>query len=251
MASYVIVGASRGIGYKYLQILSANPDNIVIGLARNPVPVQEKLRGEGISNVHVLQGDLTDNASLVAAAKEVSQITGGSLDHLIVNGAYLSDSTQFISPSEFKGKEDLLVSELNSSMAANVVGAIYSINAFIDLSKKSEIKKIIIISSGAADLDLIAAGSWTGAVPYCISKAAVNLLAVKYAVEFKTDGIIFLALSPGLVATEQNNNLETNPTFKGPISMEESVTSMLEVIQKLTIKESGSFLSHHGDKNWL
>jgi hypothetical protein len=41
------------------------------------------------------------------------------------------------------------------------------------------------------------------------------------------------------------------PDFKGPISVEESVEKQLEVIHGLTLAQSGQFLSHHGNKNWL
>ena len=127
------------------------------------------------------------------------------MDHLIVNGAYLSQDSEFITPSEYVGKEALFLSELQTSMATNVAGMLYSINAFLPLIKKSKIKKVIVISSGLADTELFEVAGMTSAVPYTISKSAANLLIVKYAVEFKDDGIKFLALSPGFVMTEFND----------------------------------------------
>ena len=43
------------------------------------------------------------------------------------------------------------------------------------------------------------------------------------------------------------------PDWHGKIlTPEKSVTAMLDVISKLSTKDSGAFLSHHGDtKNWL
>jgi len=35
--------------------------------------------------------------------------------------------------------------------------------------------------------------------PYSISKAALNMAVAKYAAEYKTEGFVFLAISPGLV----------------------------------------------------
>jgi NAD(P)-dependent dehydrogenase (short-subunit alcohol dehydrogenase family) len=37
--------------------------------------------------------------------------------------------------------------------------------------------------------------------PYSISKAALNMVVAKYAVEYKAEGFVFLAISPGLVNT--------------------------------------------------
>ena len=40
--------------------------------------------------------------------------------------------------------------------------------------------------------------------------------------------------------------------FQGPISPEKSVKMQLDVINNLTIKESGAFLSHYGNTTeWL
>lgn len=37
----------------------------------------------------------------------------------------------------------------------------------------------------------------------------------------------------------------------GPISPQESVTMQLNVIEDLTIEQSGAFLGHRGDRRWL
>jgi NAD(P)-dependent dehydrogenase (short-subunit alcohol dehydrogenase family) len=37
--------------------------------------------------------------------------------------------------------------------------------------------------------------------PYSISKAALNMVVAKYAAEYKAEGFVFLAISPGLVDT--------------------------------------------------
>ncbi|PVH94226.1 NAD(P)-binding protein [Periconia macrospinosa] len=263
MPSYVVVGASRGIGLGYLKNLAANPANTVIGIARNPSAV------ESIPNATVFQGDLTDPASLQAAASKVAAITqDGAVDHLVVNGAYLSHATEFTPPSGFLGKEDLFLSELQNSMQTNVAGVLYSVNAFVPLLKKSAIKKVVAISTGVADTELYAPSNFTGAVPYTTSKAALNVLIAQYAVEYKEEGIKFLALSPGVVATSPDPSTWTPeiqagvakmlggftqvyPDWKGPLSVEESVEKQLQVIDGLTQEQSGAFLSHLGSKQWL
>ena len=85
-----------------------------------------------------------------------------------------------------------------------------------------------------------------------------------------SEGILFLSLSPGLVATEALMAVmqdpkeaaagaamgakfaEYAPQFQGPISPEESVRMLLDVIGKATVeKDGGEFLSHFGNKQWL
>lgn len=94
MSSYLITGASRGIGYGFIQVLAANPANTVIGLVRDKVATQKKLAADGLTNVHVVAGDLTDAASLKKAAAETQKILGDKgLDVLVNNAAYISTAT--------------------------------------------------------------------------------------------------------------------------------------------------------------
>ena len=41
------------------------------------------------------------------------------------------------------------------------------------------------------------------------------------------------------------------PNFKGPISPAEAVPNLKKVIDNITIEDSGAFLSHLGNKEWL
>ena len=41
------------------------------------------------------------------------------------------------------------------------------------------------------------------------------------------------------------------PDFKGPLTPEESVTAVLKVFNNATIDDSGSFVSHKGNKEWV
>jgi hypothetical protein len=41
------------------------------------------------------------------------------------------------------------------------------------------------------------------------------------------------------------------PDFEGPSTPEQSVDKMLQVIDSTTIADSGTFVSHNGNKKWL
>lgn len=49
--------------------------------------------------------------------------------------------------------------------------------------------------------------------------------------------------------TEAFRNL--NPDLKGPSTSEESVGLQLKVIENLSSEQSGQFLSHFGNKQWV
>jgi NAD(P)-dependent dehydrogenase (short-subunit alcohol dehydrogenase family) len=104
MSSYVVTGASRGIGvrdpclpfphnqanndqYEFITQLSQDESNIVIGLVRNKATTDERLAKDGIKNVTIIEADITSFAAQQKAAIETGQLTGGSLDYLINNAA--------------------------------------------------------------------------------------------------------------------------------------------------------------------
>ncbi|KAH8674807.1 hypothetical protein BGZ60DRAFT_514133 [Tricladium varicosporioides] len=268
MPSYVIVGASQGLGYEWLRQLSSDPTNTVIGLVRTPSNVHPKLAVDSISNVHIIKADMADNNSLIVAAAETKKITGGYVDYLIVNGVNQNVQENFLSPTEFVGKEDLLTSAMMDSVNVNLLGVIFTINAFVPLVRKSSIKKITVISTGFADRDMVEASTISFSVTYSAIKAALNIVVAKYAAELKPEGITLLALSPGLVDTGKNNGMPPEvakkvgimmadfkthyPQWDGvPLTPAKSVQMQKKVIEDVDIDRTGSFLSHHGNKSWL
>jgi short-subunit dehydrogenase len=104
MPSYVVTGASRGLGvchthfplvgshanktqYEFIRQLSKDQSNIVVGLVRNKVATDERLAKDSIKNVTILEADITDFAAQQEAATQTAKLTGGSLDYLINNAA--------------------------------------------------------------------------------------------------------------------------------------------------------------------
>ena len=144
---------------------------------------------------------MVDHKSLTIAASEVSKLTNKSLDHLIVNGGYLDVGAYFITPTEFIGQEDLLRREFSNNLDVNVLGVMYSINAFLPLIRKGNAKKITVMSTGLAELELTQKANIAFSVLYSSTKAATNIVVAKYAAELRGEGIILLALSPGVVNT--------------------------------------------------
>jgi len=267
MPSYLITGASRGLGYTFVQHLAAVPENTVIGLARNKDATLKRLEKDGISNVSIVQGDITDRSSLKTAVAETSQLTNGSLDYLINNAALVSERTAF--KTLIDDDLEALEQDFMDSFRANVVGVANTINTFLPLIRAGKEKKIIVISTGMADVDLINRFSVPIAAPYSVSKAATNALVAKYnAALGKSEGIMVLALSPGLVDTSEGKPMteeeiqggqamggmfqEYAPHFTGPISPSESVDMCLKVIESARVEShGGGFVSHFGNKQWL
>jgi len=266
MSSYAVTGAARGLGLEFVNQLSSNPANTVFALVRDKKTAQ-RVSDLKRSNVHILQADITNLQELKAAAQEVSKVTGGKLDMLINNGAILDSPTPPYSFDNYSEREALSVEEsYNRAFTVNVLGVIHTINVFLPLLKAGQLKKVIAISSAFGDLDVTLEGEFENSVPYSISKAALNMAIGKYAVAYKSDGILFLSIAPGVVNTVVGPPTDDDlrsfypvlkkmqaryPLFKGPITPEESVKAVLHVIDEATLKDTGKFLSQYGNKEMI
>ncbi|KAJ5306733.1 Short-chain dehydrogenase/reductase SDR [Penicillium antarcticum] len=269
MSSYLITGASRNLGFQFVRHLAQDPENTVIGLVRNKAAADAKAKAEGLQNVHMVEAQYTDLASLKAAAEIVKDITGGSLDYLVNNAAIISSISEFKGLGDFDDDFEILEKDLLESLDINLMAVIKTIHAFMPLILKGKGKKVITISTGMADIDLINETEIEFAAPYAISKAAVNVAVAKYNALYKKEGVLFLAISPGYVATERNIGAppgnedkvavlvqkfaEYAPHFQRPLTPEESITAVLSVMNKASIEngDGGAFISHLGTKQWL
>ena len=79
----------------------------------------------------------------------------------------------------------------------------HSTNAFLPLLRAGPIKKVVTLSTGLADIDVIVRSGFSKNPQYPISKAALNMLVAEYAAALEDEGFTFLAISPGVVNTAE------------------------------------------------
>lgn len=153
-----------------------------------------------------------------------------------------------------------------------------TIQAFIPLLRQGQQKRVLITSSSLGSPRYTLEQGNAHAISYAVSKAALNLVTAKYAIAYKDDGIVFLAVEPGLVKTMpggeqclffcQNHETKVrldpafvdktydmilarvkskHPDFRRFLTVEQSVDEQLALLAKTTLEQSGSFL--HSDGN--
>lgn len=216
MSSYAITGASRGIGREFIRQLAANPSNTVFAIVRDPSGAALADLVAKHTNVHAIKADVTDPASLLAAAHAVSAVTGGTLDVLIHNAIASDMATMSYSPSQFPLDVVATHAMFDGVLGTAVYGGLWVTNAFLPLIEKGSQKKIVHISSGMGDVGLVRQSGISYAVAYAVAKAGMNMLVAKYAAELKPKGIHVLALSPGWVDTWEGKLLYFGQSsFKG------------------------------------
>ncbi|KAJ6450764.1 hypothetical protein C8R45DRAFT_1223983 [Mycena sanguinolenta] len=264
MPSYVVVGAARGLGFEFVDQLSSKSDNAVFALIRNKVTASTLYEiQESRKNAVILEADITDSVAVEEVAKAVESATGGTLDYLIIVAALATNTNKSI--LAFDSNEEL-DEDLLEHFRTNVLGVVHTIKTFLPLLRGGPTKKVAVLSTGNADLDATLTMVNPGSVGYGISKAAMNMAIAKLALALKPEGFVFVSISPGMVdrkagrrspeaeAVFQKTAVRTKvlwPDFKGLITAKQSVDMMLEVIHRWTVEETGQFVSHYGNKQWM
>ncbi|RSL56712.1 hypothetical protein CEP53_006706 [Fusarium sp. AF-6] len=267
MPSWAIVGSTRGIGFEYVNQLSSNKDNTVLALIRNrntAGPLEELAAKR--DNIHVIETDISSPSRLEETAQAIGKITGSKLDVLIYNAFSMGTENMTLTPSGFTGKEAELEREIFESIKVNLLHMVNSVNAMLPLIRNGLRKKIIYISSGLGDTEVIRTTELPSLLGYAVGKASGNIMMAKYAAELKNEGVLTLSMSPGWVATDSAAEVvkdpqalqfmvqafqKLDPSVTGMIPTEESVKQQLSVIADLDESKSGSFLSHHGNHDWF
>lgn len=96
-------------------------------------------------------------------------------------------------------KVDELEKVLKDLNQTNIIGNIHLYNLFLPLVLKGNAKKVITLTSGHADLELINRYDVEVAALYSAFKAALNVIVAKYSAQYKKDGVLFVSISPGVV----------------------------------------------------
>ncbi|KAI8945237.1 NAD(P)-binding protein [Xylaria longipes] len=272
MASYLVTGVSRGLGFEFLRQLSEDPNNVVVGLVRDKATTDKKVAAEiNRPNIHIVQADLMDYDSLKKTVDVVDPIVNGSLDYIIANAGYISNWSGF-DPIGVLGDKDpkKLEADMLDSFRTNVIGNVHLFNLYMPLILKGRAKKVITISSGMGDIGLAREYKLALGAPYSISKTAMNATTAKFHAQYADQGILFLNICPGVVDTGVYDGITEeqtkavmgqlaafmvySPRFKGPATPAESVEKILVQINKASLEAGygGEFISHLGKgEKWL
>ena len=93
--------------------------------------------------------------------------------------------------------------DMHKTIQTNAIGVAHLFNAFLPLVLKGDAKKVIAITSGMGEIDLTNTSNMWLSVPYAVSKATLNMIVAKFSAEYKEQGVLFLGISPGFVATSE------------------------------------------------
>lgn len=234
----LVSGANKGIGYEIAAGLGGLGWRVGVGArdAERREAAVASLRAAGVDAFGVPL-DVTDDASVAAAARRVEDHAGG-LD-VLVNNAGITGG-----PSQMPTTVDLAV--LRTVLETNVFGPVRVTNAMLPMLRRSTAPRIVNVSSSVGSLARqTAPDGETGpiAVAYAPSKSYLNAVTVQYAKELQDTNILINAACPGFVATDLNG-------FRGHRTPQQGAATPIRLATLPDDGPTGAFFDDAGQVPW-
>lgn len=215
----LVTGANQGIGLQIVTDLAASGLTVLLA-SRNPE--RGEAAAQGVSgDVHPIQLDVTDKASIDAAVAQVER-QFGRLDILINNAAISRANGQESETMEHyiqRSRASLIsIDEVRTIWETNVFGVLAVTQAFLPLLRKSDAARIVNVSSGLGSLTINSTPNPYRATfnpGYGASKTALNAITVAFAIDLEEEGIKVNAVTPGFTSTALNNYEGTETVEQG------------------------------------
>lgn len=216
----LVTGANQGIGLQIAKDLAAHGFTVLVGS-------RDVARGEAAAkdvgpHAHALQLDVTDAASVAAAAARVRG-EFGRLDVLIQNAAISNTGKQAHQSVEDYARatrpSNVSIDEMRAVWDTNVFGVLAVYQAMLPILRQTPGARIVNVSSGVGSLTTNSDRAFGyraifGPV-YPASKTALNALTLAMAIELEPEGIRVNAVSPGFTRTNLNGYAGTETVEQG------------------------------------
>ncbi len=215
----LVTGANQGIGLQITKDLAAHGLTVLVG-SRNLENGETAAKSVG-ADARALQLDVTDQASIAAAAERIRS-EFGRLD-VLVNNAAIGHTGKPGTPLEeiMESSRASVASldEVRTVFETNVFGVIAVTQAMLPLLREAPAGRIVNVGSGVGSLTLNADPTFpyrTGyGVVYAASKTALNAITLSFAIELESTNIKVNVASPGFTATALNNYAGTETVEQG------------------------------------
>jgi len=223
----LITGANRGIGLELTRQYLRDGGWMIEACCRNPGDAADLRRladgSEGRVRVHRLE--VTDAGQIASLAKTLS---GRPIDILLNNAGVMGSRQQLGGPLDEKTWLDIF--------RVNTIAPVRIAQALLENVATSERRIIASMTSRMGSIDDNTSG---GHYYYRTSKAALNMAMRSLAVDLKNRGVTVVVLHPGWVKTAMGGD-------SAPLSVEQSVSGLREVLSSLAPGRSGRFIAFDG-----
>lgn len=172
-----------------------------------------------------VQLDILNRASIDAAVVRLQDVLGDEGIDVLVNNAGI----QLVEPGWTSG-----TTMLQRTLETNVTAVDNITRALLPLLRKEQQKKIVNLTSTVGSMTLASDFAAIPSPSYKISKAALDMMTVQYALNSKGAGFIATCISPGWLMTDMGG-------ANAHLSPEVGVRQTIKIIEELSSKENGVF----------
>ena len=225
MTNVVITGANRGLGLGFVKnYLGKNVD--VVSTTRDLKSSKEllALKEKFPNNLEIFELDLLKES----AGDTLANFLGERPIDILINNAGVGSTNQHFEAVSPKPWLEVL--------KVNLIAPLMITQSIINNVKKGSDKKIYFLSSQLGSIGDNASG---GMYIYRSSKTGLNQVVKSLSVDLKPQGITVVSLHPGWVKTDMGGP-------NAPVSIDESIEGMTQVIHTTDIRDTGRFLNYDG-----
>ncbi|RAL11512.1 NAD(P)-binding protein [Aspergillus homomorphus CBS 101889] len=242
-STWIIVGASRGIGLEFVRQLLAQGHKVIAGV-RNPFKAQQLDElvathpNEG--NCRIEECDMLSEESIITFTRKITIDPTTTNEITIILNAGINEYPNRVA--------EISYASFTQHLQTNTIGPLICAQHFLRVMPTTvKPVKIVFISSDSGSTQLFRAQE-DGFGVYAATKAALNQGLRHLAAELEREEsrikegtrTCILAMHPGEVETDMAN-VDLPWEIEGSIQVDESVRGMLEVIQAKHQKDTGTF----------
>lgn len=241
----LVTGGNKGIGLEIVKALVKHDVIVLLG-ARNLEDGRKAAEGLG-EFVHPIQLDVTDQASIDAAAEQISK-NFGRLD-ILMNNAGVSRASADATFEEAMSKNLLTaapLADIRTVFETNVFGVIAVTQAMLPLLRESPAGRIVLTGSSGASMTLNSDPSNSHRNMfgnYSVSKTAAQAVTLAFALALESTNIKVNAACPGFTSTALNN-------FNGTRSVEQGALEPVRLALIGPDGPTGTFSDENGPLPW-
>jgi len=240
MPTYVVTGASSGIGLELVKQLAARGDKVFATCRKR----QGSMTGS--DQLSEITGDVTIIEDIDLAKDDVgsklaaSPLAGIQID-VVVHNAGSINGTREVKGTDLFAEQKLDTISTDCMLAAfqlNTLGPLRAQQA-LNAQMTSPGGKVCIISTGMGSIGDNGSG---GLYAYRCSKAAINMLAKGMSCDLKEKGIAVVAVNPNMVVTDFGPGSEMLSQM-GAMSVSSSCNGLIKVFDNLNMDNTGRFMT--------
>jgi NAD(P)-dependent dehydrogenase (short-subunit alcohol dehydrogenase family) len=249
VASYLVTGASSGLGLEFVKQLAARKsgsggDNIhVFATCRKKTSSATKI--DHISSVQPAEGnlitilediDVTKDECKEILIEKLSNANCSKIDVVIHNAGGMGNTS-----TESQSLENVTSELMLNTVNLNGIGPLRVQQALLSKGYMGvEGGKVVVITSGMGSIGDNDSG---GMYAYRSSKALVNMIAKGMSCDLKSKGIAVMSINPSFVATEFGGFGPDKIKGMGGMTPEKSIKQMIQAIDELSLETTGRYMT--------